>query len=113
MIYVDDLLAWGKRPLEIIKEVEASFKLQGIGFPDYYLGADVNPVEEKHLVENGYALGLSAKTYIKNALHKLEKLFDDGPFKKATTPMVETYHPESDDTKLLGPELLKVLPWSP
>jgi hypothetical protein len=103
-IYVDDLLAWGKKPLDIIKEVQASFKLQGIGFPDYYLGADVNPIQEKDLQEDGCVLGLSAKTYIKNAQFKLQKLFGGGPFHKAKTPMSEHYHPEADETKLLGPE---------
>ena len=103
-IYVDDLLAWGKNPIEIVKEVQKSFKLQGIGFPDYYLGADVKSVDEAHLKAKGIALGLSAKTYIRNALEKLEPMFGGGPFRKARSPMLETYHPESDDSPLLGPE---------
>ena len=103
-IYVDDILAWGKKPLDIIKEVQRTFKLQGIGFPEYYLGADVDQIEEKELKEEGCVLGLSAKTYIKNAQHKLQKLFGGGPFHKARTPMSEHYHPETDDTKLLGRE---------
>ena len=103
-IYVDDLLAWGKEPLKIIEEVQKSFKLQGIGFPDYYLGADVNPINEPHLKKEGFALGLSAKTYIRNALNKLEPMFGGGPFHKAKSPMIESYHPESDTSPLLGPE---------
>src|SRR6056300_748362 len=47
-INVDDLLAWSKDPLSVIEEVKKSFKLQGIGFPDYYLGADVTLVNEPH-----------------------------------------------------------------
>jgi hypothetical protein len=103
-IYVDDLLAWGKKPLDIIEEVKKSFKLQGIGFPDYYLGADVNPINEPHLKKEGFALGLSAKTYIRNALNKLEPMFGGGPLHKYKSPMLENYHPESDSTPLLGPE---------
>ena len=103
-IYVDDLLAWGRNPIEIIQEVQKSFKLQGIGFPDYYLGADVNSVNEARLKAKGVILGLSAKTYITNALEKLQSLFGGGPFHKARTPMMETYHPESDDSPLLGHE---------
>jgi hypothetical protein len=44
---------------------------------------------------------LSAKTYIHNMLGKLESMFDGGPFKKCSTPMMEAYHPETDDTPLL------------
>jgi hypothetical protein len=81
--YVDDILAWGKEPLKIIKEVEKSFQLRDIGYPDYYLGADVNSVDEPRLKEEGYILGMSAKTYIKNALGRLGNLLDGGPFHKA------------------------------
>ena len=104
-MYVDDLLAWGRDPINMIKEVEKYFKLRDIGFPDYYLGADVNTVEEKHLKEQGYVMGMSAKSYIKNSLDKMGQLFNqDGPFHKAKSPMIDTYHPEQDTTPLLSPE---------
>ena len=103
-MYVDDLLAWGKNPMEIIKEVQDTFKLRDIGFPDYYLGADVNKVEEAHLKNDGFTMGISAKTYIKNSMDKLSKLFDGGPFHKAKSPMIDTYHPEQDNSPLLSPE---------
>ena len=102
--YVDDILAWGKEPLKIIKEVEKSFKLRDIGFPDYYLGADVNPVEEPRLREEGFMFGMSAKSYISGALKRLGDMLDSGPFHKASSPMVETYHPEQETSPFLTPE---------
>ena len=101
-LYVDDVLAWGKDPLKIVEEIKGTFKLRGIGFPDYYLGADVKKIEEKHLQDDGVVLGISARTYIQNTLEKLSKLLDGGPFHKAKSPMMDSYHSELDDTPILN-----------
>jgi hypothetical protein len=53
------------------------------------------------LLEKGIHNILSAKTYVHNELSKLENMFDGGPFKKCSTPMMELYHPELDGSPLL------------
>jgi hypothetical protein len=44
---------------------------------------------------------LSAKTYAKNIVEKYEKLMDT-TFRVHNSPMDEKYHPEADETDLLG-----------
>jgi hypothetical protein len=99
--YVDDLLAFSKDPMKLIEIIKTDYVLKGVGVPEYYLGGNVDEVTDKDLLEKGIRTILSAKTYIRNALGKLENLFDGGPFKKCATPMMESYHPECDDSPLL------------
>jgi hypothetical protein len=100
--YVDDLLAFSKNPMALIEEVKKDYVLKGVGMPEYYLGGNVEEVQDPSLLEQGIRTILSAKTYIHNVLGKLENMFDGGPFKKCSTPMMESYHPELDDTPLLN-----------
>ena len=99
--YVDDILAFSKSPMKLIEIIKQDYVLKGVGVPEYYLGGNVEEVQNQELLEKGIRTILSATTYIQNALGKLENMFDGGPFKKCTTPMMETYHPESDETPLL------------
>jgi len=92
-ISVDDVLVWSKQPMSVMNKIKRTFQLRDVKFPDYYLGADVNVVDEADLKEEGCVLGLSAKTYIDNNLGKLAKLFGTDQFHKAKTPMREDYHP--------------------
>ena len=99
--YVDDILVWSKDPMKTINAIQKTYKLKGIGYPEYYLGGDVLTLQEKHLTEQNVVLALSAKTYIKNSLDKLAAMFNRGPFSKASIPMQEQYHPEADESPLL------------
>ena len=39
--WVDDLLVFGKNPMELVKELKKKFTLKGVGKPEYFLGADM------------------------------------------------------------------------
>jgi hypothetical protein len=99
--YVDDLLAFSNNPMALIEEVKKGYVLKGVGMPEYYLGGIVEEVRDPFLLAQGICTILSAKTYIHNVLGKLEGMFDGGPFKKCSSPMMESYHPELDDTPML------------
>ena len=43
--YVDDILAFSRNPMAVIKEIQASYELKGIGKPEYYLGGNYHTVE--------------------------------------------------------------------
>ena len=101
--YVDDILAWSKDPMSIMKELEEVYILKGVGVPEYYLGGNFESLDEHWTAEN-IATAFSAKTYINNMIPKFEKLFDMS-FKKATTPMEENYHPEVEDSPYVGEEM--------
>ena len=128
--YVDDLLVFSKRPMEIIDTVKKIYELKGVGAPEYYLGSDylstnntkeelkppmakeVNGIayvghdeQDKHLSEvwrkEGIKTAFSAKTYIKNTVLRLETMVG-AEFAGFDTPMSEVLHPELDDTPLLN-----------
>ncbi|MGH7954810.1 MAG: reverse transcriptase domain-containing protein, partial [Gloeomargaritales cyanobacterium] len=60
-VYVDDLIAVGKRPMDIIDELRKIFKLKGVGPPSYFLGMDFKRGQDG-------VLGLGSETYIKKIL---------------------------------------------
>ena len=97
--YVDDLLIWSRDPMAIIEKLKKSFILKGVGAPEYYLGGDVDQLDE-HWTVDAVGLALSAKTYIKNLIPKFEKLLAK-TFKSVSTPMAENLHPELDKTPFL------------
>ena len=39
--YVDDLLVFAKRPMDLIETLKKRYILKGVGEPEYYLGADM------------------------------------------------------------------------
>ena len=98
--YVDDLLVWSKDPMAIITEVKKDYILKGVGEPEYYLGGDIETCDE-HWEKEGVTTALSAKTYIKNVLEKMEHLFG-GAFATWDTPMAQDLHPELDDSPFLN-----------
>jgi hypothetical protein len=100
--YVDDLLAFSKEPMKLIQTVKEDYILKGVDrIPEYYLGGNVEEVSDPKLLEKGIPTILAAKTYIHKILSKLENMFDGGPFKKCSTPMMESYHPELGDSPML------------
>ena len=67
-MYVDDVLAFGKRPIETINELKKDYILKGVGLPVYYLGGDVaelNGMWKAKGIHNAF------KKPINNAIHCL------------------------------------------
>ena len=98
--YIDDILAIDRDPLKIINEIKKDYILKGIGAPEYYLGGDVETLDEAWNKE-GIATALSARTYIANVSEKMEKMLGV-TLKNYTTPMAFEYHPELDTTPLIS-----------
>lgn len=73
--YVDDLLVWSKDPMAVIEDLKKEYKLKGVGVPEYYLGGDVDILDE-HWASDEVGIALSAKTYIKNIIPKFERLLE-------------------------------------
>jgi hypothetical protein len=96
--YVDDILIWSKDPMAIIKALEKTYMLKSVGIPEYYLGGNMEFLEEAWK-NQGLGLALSSKHYIQNVIPKFEGLFGK-EFKLIKTPMSEGYHPEIDDSLL-------------
>ena len=38
--WVDDLLVFSKKPMDIIETIKETYNLKGVGAPEYYLGSD-------------------------------------------------------------------------
>ena len=100
--YVDDLLVWSKDCDAIINDIKSDYILKGVGAPDYYLGGNVNVLDEAWNRKGCYT-ALSAETYIKNVVHKLQEMSGRPKFPEVGAPMAEDYHPESDTSRLLDP----------
>ena len=101
--WVDDVLHWGKKPMELIHQLEKMFPLKGTGVPEYYLGGDIEQIEWP-LAESGKTTALSCRTYITQIAAKIEKLFEK-ELRHYGSPMDPNYRPEVDETELL-PELM-------
>ena len=100
--FVDDVIAFSKEPMVIMKELEKNYVMKGVGKPQYYLGGDVVELPEEWHKE-GVHTAFSAETYIKNCIPKLLVMCGVPEFKKVKTPFHEEYHPELETTDLLSP----------
>jgi Reverse transcriptase (RNA-dependent DNA polymerase) len=100
--FVDDVIAFSKDPMSIMKELEKVYVMKGVGKPQYYLGGDVIELGEPWDKE-GIFTAFSAETYIKNCLPKLAAMCGMKEFKKYNTPISEELHPELDTSELLAP----------
>ena len=49
--FVDDVIAFAKDPLSIMKDLEKRFLMKGVGAPRYYLGGDVNELDSQWQAE--------------------------------------------------------------
>ena len=61
--FVDDVIAMDKDPMAIMRELENSYLMKGVGKPQYYLGGDVIELPEEWNKEGIYT-AFSAETYI-------------------------------------------------
>ena len=97
--YVDDVISFSKDPMSVIEEIKKDYMLKGVGEPEYYLGGNVDQLDDTWKEDN-VSLGLSARTYVKNTVERFEATFGT-ELRLQKTPMSEQYHPESDETPLL------------
>jgi hypothetical protein len=63
--YVDDVISFSKNPMSVIEELKQDYMLKGVGEPEYYLGGNVDPLDNTWKGDN-ISLGLSARVYVKN-----------------------------------------------
>jgi len=100
-VYVDDLIVASKEPMKAMDEFKqiGGFKLKGVGEPEYYLGGDVER-EKRNDKSEKYITKISARTYIKNVCHKIERVFNL-TLKNYHSPLEGGYHPELDTSELL------------
>ena len=100
-VYCDDLLVASEDPQAALSEVQKIYIVRGISEPDYYLGAEYGRVNGD-FTERGVTSSWSAKTYLKNVIDKIERIF--GVLRTYTVPMDPDYHPELDESPLLNGE---------
>ena len=63
--YIDDVICSSRNPTKVIEEIWLDYMLKGIGEPEYYLGGNIDPLDDTWKTEN-FSLALSARTYVKN-----------------------------------------------
>ena len=85
--------------MTIIEELRKQYTLKGVGEPQYYLGGDVIIHIDEHWAKQGVSMALSAETYVRNSVEKLERLMER-QFGTSSTPMAELDHPDLDDSPL-------------
>ena len=98
--FVDDLLIASKRNEDVHDDVKRLFTVKGGEFPSYYLGADLERVENPNTGKE--ILTMSCKTYLKNVIPRIEKKMQEvtGDAKlsrtKILSPMHDSYQPENE-----------------
>ena len=100
--FVDDVISFSKDPMAVMKCLEQSYVMKGVGKPSYYLGGDVVELGEPWQKE-GIHTAFSAATYIRNGLPRMAEICGVKEFKKCKTPFSDSYHPELDTTNFLSP----------
>src|SRR5687767_12178778 len=112
--WVDDMLICSKESQKIIDTLKKEYTLKGVGFPKYYLVADMKMLEKTEKV-----FMMASTTYIKHCLTTYELLFGEKPKKGINCPLEHKYHPELDDSDFLDAvglhlyrKLLGMLQWA-
>ena len=67
---MDDILVWSKDPMRVMVDLKKVYTMKGVGIPEYYLGGDVEQLDE-HWNKEDISMALSANTYIKNVIPNL------------------------------------------
>jgi hypothetical protein len=108
LVYVDDLLILSEDVGELLKLINASFKLKAdsIGPPTTYLGAQVEPFT---LPGDASVWSMSARKYVKESIKNVQSMLEeDGltlPTCKSRAPIPTDYRPELDISKELDVEM--------
>src|SRR5210317_1221035 len=117
--YVDDIMVFSRDTIPIIERIRKAFDLKGVGTPEYYLGGNFHIIKKvpelleaknddpkhhlsKKWIKEGITMTFSARTYIENALTRLEESLNC-TFSQYNTPMSEVEHPKLDNSLLLSP----------
>ena len=108
LVYVDDILCISHATAPIMKDLATRYWLKegSIGPPTRYLGADIGTME---YLDGKECWAMSSDSYLQNAI-KIVEGFMDGEGVKMRNPTSPfhrlDYHPELDDTPLLGPQMI-------
>jgi hypothetical protein len=96
--HVDDFMICSRNPKRVMDEICSVYlvKDKSKGPPSYYLGNDY-----KKDKKGRWCIG--CKTYLTEAIRRLEELFGK-PLSKKDTPMVDSDHPEEDASEPLNDE---------
>ena len=100
-VYSDDIIVASKNPQEVMDEIRKTYIMKGVGVPDYFIGAEYGRIKGNY-TDRGVTSTWSAKTYLKNVIEKIEKIY--GNLRNYTCPMDPDYHPELDESELLSTE---------
>ena len=65
--FVDDMIAFSRKPMEIMEELKKVYVMKGVGKPEYYVGGDVVDLPKEWEKEN-VSTAFSARTYIENCV---------------------------------------------
>ena len=97
--YVDDLLIASEEPQKIIQDLKDKFmlKIKGDGPLEYHLGCDYK------LDKDGTLVAQPTK-YINKILDSYKKIFPNGNFINAKSPLEKNDHPELDNSELCNEE---------
>ena len=57
--------------MKVIEKIRLDYMLKGVGEPEYYLGGNVDPLDDTWK-DNNVSLTLSARTYVKNVVEHFE-----------------------------------------
>ena len=104
LVYVDDILCISHATAPIMKDLATWYQLKegSIGSPTRYLGANIGTMEN---LDGKDCWAMSSDSYHQNAV-KIVQEFMDGEGVKMRNPKAPfhrlDYHPELDDTPLLG-----------
>ena len=60
--------------MQVIEEIWLDYMLKGISKPEYYLGGNVDPLDDTWKDDN-VSLALSACTYVKNVIEHFKRIF--------------------------------------
>ena len=99
--YVDDILAFSRNPGPIIQQLQKSFILKGVGEPEYFLGADIQVLNQEWQASD-ITKAMSSETYIQRMLEKFTAIEGGRDFPHAQIPMNSDCHPELDSTPFLN-----------
>ena len=72
-----------------LKEIEKTYSLKGVLYPEYYLGFNIEVLGEEW-TKDALTIALSSETYVKNVTPKFMKLLKNKHFRSYGTPMSST-----------------------
>jgi hypothetical protein len=95
--YVDDLLVFSRDPNPIIDKIKDDYILKGVGEPEYYLGADMEALNQEWQ-QDSVKSAISSKTYITRVTERIKLLEGGNPL-----PNAAEYHAEPDTSPFASP----------